>query len=64
MARALAVVDVEPVEEAAVDLDAVARVGLAAVGVPALGRLHGADDREAVRRGERPVALVLGRARP
>ncbi len=53
--------DVEAVEEAAVDLDAVARVGLAPVGVPVVGGLHGAHDREPVLGGEGPVALVLGR---
>ena len=53
-------VDVEPVEEPAVDFEAVARVRLSPVGVPVRRGLHGAHDRELVLGGERPVALVLG----
>ena len=53
--------DVQAVEEAAVDLLAVAGVGAAPALVPSLGRPHGADDGQAVGLGEGPVALVLGR---
>ena len=45
----------------AVDGGALADVRLA---VPALGRLDGAHDRQVEHLGERPVALVLARARP
>ena len=55
--------DVEAIEEGAVDLDAVARVRLAPVGVPILGRLNGAHDRELMLRREGPVPGVLGRHR-
>ena len=61
MARGLGRGDVEAVEEPAVDLGAVARVGPAAVGLPVVGRLDRAHDGQPVRRGEGPVALVLGR---
>jgi len=48
----------QPVEPPAVDGRAVPGVGLT---LPVLGRLDGADDREAVHPGEVPVALVLTR---
>ena len=49
--------DVEPVEETAVDLETVARVGPSG---EAFGRFDGANYGQAVRLGEREVALVLG----
>src|SRR2546422_8178990 len=52
--------DREAVEEPGVDLHAVARVRLAG---PPVGALDGHDDRQAVLRGEVPVALVLARDR-
>ncbi len=52
--------DVEAVEEAAVDLDTVARVRLSPAAVPVGGRLHRAHDRKLVLRGESPVPRVLG----
>ena len=54
----LRVVDLEAVQEAAVDRGAVLHVGLA---VPAVRRRHGADDRQVELDGEVPVALVLAR---
>ena len=56
-------VDVEPVQEVAVDLLALAGVRPAALVVPTRRRLHGAHDREPVELGEGPVPLVLGRHR-
>ena len=53
--------DVEPVQEVAVDLLALARVRPAAVLVPAGRWLDRPHDREPVELGEGPVTLVLGR---
>ncbi len=53
---ALGLGDRQPVEEAGVDLHAVARVRLAH---PSRRALHGLDDRQPVLPGEVPVALVL-----
>ena len=58
---ALGLLDGEPVEEAGVDLHAVAGVGL--ILLPALRSLHGGDDRQLVCLREVPVALVLARHR-
>ena len=58
---ALGLRDTEPVEEARVDLDAVARVRLGLL--PVRRPLHRRDDRQPVLRGEVPVALVLARHR-
>ena len=62
MALALAVGDVEAVEPVAVDRRAVA--GVAPRPSHPSGGCDGADDRQVVGRGEVPVPLVLGRARP
>ena len=63
--RALGLVDAQPVQRHLV-VGAVDRRPLADVGgpiVPTVGRLHRADDRQAERLGEVPVALVLARHR-
>ena len=53
--------DVEPVQEATVDLLAFTGVRTATVGVPIRRWLHGAHDGKAVDLGEGPVPLILGR---
>src|SRR5207245_7066679 len=57
--RALGLVHGQPVEEARVDLHAVARVGLGVL--PSFRTLDGGDDVEPVLLGELPVPLVFSR---